>query len=101
MSEAKETAASKNLKMLGVTEDEMKRTTAYRKMGLSEDDYQKANAILDGAKELEPADTRKEEKITGYNSVQLNRTKAINMMGTTEEEIDEARAKALADLGHK
>lgn len=34
--------------MLGVTEDEMKRSTAYRKMGLSEEDFHKVISIIIG-----------------------------------------------------
>jgi hypothetical protein len=95
-------SARRRLKLLGVTEDEMKRWTALKKMGLTEEDFRVGCDIMtegatshDGKHE----EVSKSDKLTGYTVSQRRRSKAVNTLGTTEEEIADIRALKLSSLG--
>jgi hypothetical protein len=87
------------LKLLGVTEEEMKRWSALKKMGLSDEDFAigaqyAAETSIQGTENLTKA-----EKLTGYTERQQKRCKAVKTLGTTEEEIIETRSKFLGQIG--
>jgi hypothetical protein len=88
--------AAQRLKMLGVTEDEMKRWAALKRLGLGFDDFEKGCEIM--SEQAQP-ENKKEEKLTGYTMQQIKRAKAVNMLGTSEQEVDDDRAKKLSSLG--
>jgi hypothetical protein len=89
------------LKVLGVTEEEMKRWSALKKMGLTNDEFelgakyaQETCLIQDG--ELNATKT---DKLTGYTPTQRRRSKAVKTLGISEEEIIETRSKVLGSIG--
>jgi hypothetical protein len=87
------------LKLLGVTEEEMKRWSALKKMGLTDDDFAMgaqyaAETAIQGKDNLTKA-----EKLTGYTERQQKRCKAVKTLGTSEEEIIETRSKFLGQIG--
>lgn len=84
------------LKLLGVTEEEMKRWNALKRLGLRNEDFEIGSELL--AEQPVP-ENKKEEKITGYTITQIKRAKAVNILGVTEEAIDEARMIRLSSLG--
>ena len=97
----KKTLGERRLKILGVTEEEMKRWSALKKMGLTNDDFEIGCQIMTegNVEKDEDEGMKKTEKLTGYRTSQLRREKAVVVLGTTEEEIDDVNARKLSALG--
>jgi hypothetical protein len=89
-------AAAHRLKMLGVTEEEMKRWNALKRLGLRNEDFDIGCELMASS---HPPEHTKEEQLTGYTMAQIKASKAVNVLGTTEEDIDDERAKKLSSLG--
>ncbi len=88
--------AAQRLKLLGVTEEEMKRWNALKRLGLRLEDFDIGCELMSN----NPApENTKEEKLTGYTMAQIKRAKAVNVLGTTEEDVDNDRAMKLSSLG--
>ena len=89
------------LKVLGVSEEEMKRWSALKRMGLTNDDFEIGCQIMtEGRVEVDnDKEVKKMERLTGYRVSQLKREKAVGVLGTTEEEIEEVKSKRLSSLG--
>jgi hypothetical protein len=86
------------LKRLGVTEEEMKRWSALKKMGLTDDDFA-LGARYAAETSILGSDVSKVERLTGYTDVQQKRSKAVKTLGTSEEEISEIRSHVLGQIG--
>lgn len=71
----------------------------YSKMGLREEDLERAGRIFLEAAMLCDATGRKEEKVLGFNREQIRREKALEILGVTEAEIEVKSSKALGLLG--
>jgi hypothetical protein len=85
------------LKVFGVTEEEMKRWNALKKLGLSNDDFNIGSRIMTI---IPKGEYTKQEQLTGYTMEQIKRAKALVVLGLTEEDIDLSRAKLLGSLGN-
>jgi hypothetical protein len=91
---------SRQFKILGADEEEIKRYRALKKLGVTNDDYKLADKLFlesNGSKSLPPLS--KTEKMTGYLTSQVKRNKAIKILGTSEEGIVEERSRRLSSLG--
>lgn len=85
-------------KKFGVTEEELKRFTALKKMGVSEADLKAASTLFaQAAISSEPA--KKTEKLMGMSDDQMKRAKAMKMLNTSEEEFEVWRQQQLGQLG--
>eukprot|EP00743_Colponemidia_sp_Colp-15_P001958 GILK01002130.1.p1 GENE.GILK01002130.1~~GILK01002130.1.p1 ORF type:complete len:164 (-),score=25.06 GILK01002130.1:188-679(-) len=107
----KRSLKEKALKVLGQTEDEVKRTKAMRMMGLTEAAMNEATEFWDfehfparsfsvsyGEKENQDVN-RKAFRILGSTWTQVKRRKALKILGLTEDEIEVYRSRSLAKLG--
>ena len=90
-----------HMKVLGVTAEEMKRWSALKRMGLTNDDFEIGCQIMTEGRVEEDNDkvVKKPEQLTGYRYSQIKREKALGVLGTTEEEIEEVKSKRLSSLG--
>jgi hypothetical protein len=86
------------LKRLGVTEEEMKRWSALKKMGLTDSDFSQGAKYAAETSVL-GTEASKVERLTGYTEIQQKRYKAVKTLGTTEEEISEVRSHVLGQIG--
>jgi hypothetical protein len=96
-------------RILGVDDEEMKRTPAMRKLGITDQDYQEAADILihSGVVIGQCASTEgrsrrnsKTENILGYTQEQQHRSKAVRqILGTSESSIEAERAEELGRVG--
>lgn len=87
------------LKLLGVTDEEMKRWSALKKMGLTDEDFSKGAQYAAETSIIGTENLTKVEKLTGYTERQQKRCKAVKTLGTTEEEIIEVRSQVLGKIG--
>ncbi len=85
-------------KILGVSEEEMKRKTALKKLGVDESDFLRSQELLS---QIPKPSSAKEESLTGYSLNQIKREKALKKLGTSEEIIEEDISKELSKLGGK
>lgn len=90
-------AALTKLKILGVSEEEMKRWAALKRMGLSYSDLELGSELVSNITKF---DDTKQEKLTGYSEEQMKRTKAIKQLGVTEEDVETDVHMRLGRLGH-
>ena len=88
-------------KVFGVTKVELKRSTALRKMGLSEDDLDEANYLFSQRAGNTSSDepVTKEEKMLGVSKEQVKRVKALKVLSATETDIDLDTEQRLGKLG--
>ena len=81
-------------KLLGVSEEEMKRNNALRKLGASEGIVQRSREIFKDVHKMELI--TKDDHVLGASQEQRKRSKGVSkVLGTTEEIIAEERARAL------
>jgi hypothetical protein len=80
-------------KLLGVSEQEMRRNNALRRLGVTEEIVERSKEILKDAEKMVPV--TKEDCLLGFTQQQRNRSKAINRLGVSEEEIAEERSRQL------
>jgi hypothetical protein len=91
---------------LGVSEEGVRRGKGLMKMGLTEEDLQKATTLWrqqghtvgSGGEHL-VHEKKKQERILGVTEGQMKREKALHRMGATEDAFLEEQAKELASLG--
>jgi vesicle coat complex subunit len=95
-------------RILGVSEEEMKRNNAMKKLGITDGAYQEAAEIVahSGVARggtVTPEGKRhhsKAEEFFGYTDEQQNRTKAVRkILGTSESIIEAERAEELGRVG--
>lgn len=93
-------------RILGVNDEEMKRNTAMKKLGITDDAYYEAEELIahsgvarGGSLTPQNKHHSKTENILGYSEQQQNRSKAVNrVLGTSESKIEEELAER---LGHQ
>lgn len=86
------------LKLLGVTIDELKRWSALKRLGITNEEYELGISIMSTAPIFK---NNKIEKLTGFAMSQIKRRKALNVLGITEEDIERERAASLSQIGKK
>jgi hypothetical protein len=86
-------------KVLGASEGEVKRSTALKRMGVSEADVNEAKYLFSKPSDGSPKNANKQEKMLGVSEDQVKRTKALKMMNTTEDEVEVQRQRQLGELG--
>ena len=74
------------------------RSKGLKKLGVSEDDVQLAEKLLEQIPAC-PSVPKKTEWLLGYASSRLAREKALRLMGTSEEEVELENEKNLGSLG--
>ena len=75
----------------------MSNQVALTKLGVSEEDVNLANRLLEQIPAC-PLDPNKAERILGYASSSLVREKAMRLLGTSEEEVGLENSKMLGSL---
>jgi len=80
-------------KLLGVSEEEMRRNNALRRLGVTEDIVHRSKEILKDVEKMELV--TKEERLLGASQAQRSRSKAVRHLGVNEEIIAEDRSRQL------
>ena len=83
-------------KLLGVSEEEMRRNNALRRLGVTEDIVYRSKEILKDVEKMELV--TKEEKLLGASQAQRSRSKAVRQLGINEEIIAEERSRRLGKV---
>ena len=86
------------LKLLGVTIDELKRWSALKRLGITNEEYELGIRIMSTAPIFK---NNKIEKLTGFAMSQIKRRKALSVLGITEDDIERERAASLSQIGKK
>lgn len=86
------------LKLLGVTIDELKRWSALKRLGITNEEYELGISIMSTVPIFK---NNKIEKLTGFAMSQIKRRKALSVLGITEEDIERERAASLSQIGKK
>mmetsp|Transcript_6087 Transcript_6087/g.9140 ORF Transcript_6087/g.9140 Transcript_6087/m.9140 type:complete len:138 (-) Transcript_6087:280-693(-) len=85
-------------KCFGVNIDQMKRTQALIRLGVTDDDVEIAKRLFSDI-QISNELVTKEEKILGLSKTQITYFKALEILGTDIEIVGEDRAKRLSELG--
>lgn len=80
-------------KLLGVSEEEMRRNNALRRLGVTEEIVDRSREILKDVDNL--VLTTKEDCLLGFSQQQRNRSKAVRRLGVSEEDIADERSRQL------
>jgi hypothetical protein len=94
-------------RILGVNDEEMKRTPAMKKLGITDQEFQEATDILIHSGVVIGAGTpprviSKTENLLGYSEEQQHRSKAVRqILGTSESAIFAERAEELGRVGRE
>jgi hypothetical protein len=87
------------MKLFGVTGEQMKRTQALLRLGVTEQDVILAERIFHELPASEEPST-KEERLLGLTRSQMSFVKALEILGVSESIIEEERSKQLSALGY-
>lgn len=91
------------LKRFGASEDEMKKWSAMKRMGVTQEEVDMENSIRisNPSDKACDRDATKVEKMTGCSVAEMKRSKALATLGASEQECSESRSRRLGNIGKR